>query len=412
MLNFLRFPFTWWTPGQSQLTKDTNIPVPAFPEIPEKQGEMDGHQPLISGLPDDLALQCLARVPRACHPILRLVCSSWQHVVDSQDYYNMRLEAGASEEWFYVLTLFPLLKAFDPRAPKWHILPPMPGVLDSDLLIDCACVVVGHKLLVIGGLHIETRELKMVVRKEVLIYNALTNSWEVGEAMQTARRNFAYGVIGDCVYVAGGHNLLEGFLHTAEVYSLASNTWRSLEPLAPKRGPCIGAVINDQFCVLENCEGGSCSAEVLNSDHWSEVDGMVPTRGNSSRCIKAEDVAQCQRPLHGPIVLDGKLYAVARDRASIRVYSAETRQWSVIEMPPLPSELGYTIHGIAGHKNELYVIGLRSAKERSYGIHPLRTLHAYNPKTKAGCAPWRTVVSIEYTRRFHIGYVGFAIISV
>eukprot|EP00271_Cylindrocystis_brebissonii_P001001 TRINITY_DN11242_c0_g1_i2.p2 TRINITY_DN11242_c0_g1~~TRINITY_DN11242_c0_g1_i2.p2 ORF type:complete len:181 (-),score=22.93 TRINITY_DN11242_c0_g1_i2:208-750(-) len=147
LLKLFRCHFPRWGAPVRAAEQPSQDVVPMLPVAAAPIGQgAGGDLSLICGLPDDLALQCLARVPRAHHAVLRCVCSAWRRVADSEELYRLRRAARVSEEWFYVLTLFPLLKAFDPVAVKWHILPPMPGVQDSDLLIDCACVVVGHRV--------------------------------------------------------------------------------------------------------------------------------------------------------------------------------------------------------------------------------------------------------------------------
>ncbi|KAE8036977.1 hypothetical protein FH972_009606 [Carpinus fangiana] len=47
--------------------------------------------PLLPGLPDDLAIACLIRVPRVEHRKLRLVCKRWRHLLGS----SRALEAAA-----------------------------------------------------------------------------------------------------------------------------------------------------------------------------------------------------------------------------------------------------------------------------------------------------------------------------
>ncbi|KAK9147511.1 hypothetical protein Scep_006268 [Stephania cephalantha] len=59
---------------------------------------------LIPGLPDDVALFCLARVPRRLHPLLRCVSRSWRDVVGSSDaLYTYRKKHSLDETWVYAL---------------------------------------------------------------------------------------------------------------------------------------------------------------------------------------------------------------------------------------------------------------------------------------------------------------------
>lgn len=57
---------------------------------------------IIPGLPRDLALQCLARIPRVLHGHLRLVSKAWQEVVEGQEFVDTRKQMGLSEDWIYL----------------------------------------------------------------------------------------------------------------------------------------------------------------------------------------------------------------------------------------------------------------------------------------------------------------------
>ena len=46
--------------------------------------------PLICGLPDDIALICLARVPRKYHALLRCVSKRWRDLVSSEEWHAYR----------------------------------------------------------------------------------------------------------------------------------------------------------------------------------------------------------------------------------------------------------------------------------------------------------------------------------
>ncbi len=57
---------------------------------------------LIPGLPKELAMQCLARVPRVLHGKMRAVCRTWRHMVESAEFLELRKHLGFSEDWLYL----------------------------------------------------------------------------------------------------------------------------------------------------------------------------------------------------------------------------------------------------------------------------------------------------------------------
>lgn len=59
---------------------------------------------LIPALPDELALLCLARVPRAQHAVLSAVCRSWRRLLQGRVLYDIRQELSLTEEWLFLWT--------------------------------------------------------------------------------------------------------------------------------------------------------------------------------------------------------------------------------------------------------------------------------------------------------------------
>jgi hypothetical protein len=59
---------------------------------------------LIPALPDELALLCLARVPRAQHAVLSAVCRSWRRLLQTRVLYDIRQELCVTEEWLFLWT--------------------------------------------------------------------------------------------------------------------------------------------------------------------------------------------------------------------------------------------------------------------------------------------------------------------
>ncbi|XP_047269965.1 F-box/kelch-repeat protein SKIP6-like isoform X2 [Capsicum annuum] len=57
---------------------------------------------LIPNLPDDIALQCLARIPRSHHPTLYLVSKSWRSTLTSPALYNTRSLLRTTENFLYL----------------------------------------------------------------------------------------------------------------------------------------------------------------------------------------------------------------------------------------------------------------------------------------------------------------------
>ncbi|KAJ0961347.1 hypothetical protein J5N97_000554 [Dioscorea zingiberensis] len=131
--------------------------------------------PLLPGLPDDLSIACLIRVPRAEHRKLRLVCRRWHRLLAGNYFYSLRESLGVAEEWIYVIKRDTEGRiswdALDPVAQIWQPVPPLPAEYSEALGFGCA-VLGGCCLYVFGG--------KDPVRgsmRKVMFYSARTNKW-------------------------------------------------------------------------------------------------------------------------------------------------------------------------------------------------------------------------------------------
>ncbi|KAJ7569359.1 hypothetical protein O6H91_01G074800 [Diphasiastrum complanatum] len=88
---------------------------------------------LIPGIPDDIALRCLARLPLASHNNARAVCRPWRSALLTDELYQVRRCEGLSESWIYIYSTArrysisrPVLKAYEALSQHWHSLPPLP----------------------------------------------------------------------------------------------------------------------------------------------------------------------------------------------------------------------------------------------------------------------------------------------
>ncbi|KAJ7543840.1 hypothetical protein O6H91_09G055000 [Diphasiastrum complanatum] len=223
------------------------------------------HPQLIPGLPDEISLHTIARVPRGCHSTLRLVNRAWKAALTSQEVFVVRKEQGLTEEWLYILTKDEedsmIWYALDPLTGIWRTLPSMPelkpeeeprevsrgggwlnaigssGNLISSLLkgwyrrktaskqtplCGCSAAVIEGSLYVLGGFS-RTSALRCVWK-----YDPRYNKWSQSAAMGTARAFCKTGLINNKLYVVGGVNTGRGGLIpllSGEVYEPVTNTW-------------------------------------------------------------------------------------------------------------------------------------------------------------------------------------------
>lgn len=301
-----------YVPG-TKLCLRPDIKPSIHPTRSKPRGERSRNQsPLLPGLPDDLAIACLIRVPQAEHKKLRLVSKRWQRLLSGNFFYSLRKSLGIAEEWIYVIKRDKDGKiswhAFDPVYQLWQPLPPVPKEYSEALGFGCA-VLNGCHLYLFGGKD----PLKGSMRR-VVYYNARTNKWHRAPDMLRRRTFFGSCVINNCLYVAGGEN--EGVhrsMRSAEVYDPNKNRWLFISEMSTAMVPFIGVVYKGKWFL----KGLGSHRQVLSeayepgTDKWVPVyDGMVAGWRNPS------------------VSFEGHLYALdCKDGCKLRVYDESTDSW-------------------------------------------------------------------------------------
>ncbi|EEC74590.1 hypothetical protein OsI_10170 [Oryza sativa Indica Group] len=250
--------------------------------------------PLLPGLPDDLAITCLMRVPRLEHT-------------------NLRLKLGMAEEWVFVFKRDRDRKiswhAFDPVHQVWKSLPPVPAEYSEAVGFGCA-VLSGCYLYLFGGKDPVRGSMRRVV-----FYNARINKWLRAPDMLQKRHCFGSCVINNRLYVAGGEcEGIQRTLRSAEFYDPNRNRWSYISEMSTGMVPFIGVVYDGKWFLKGLDSHRQVVSEVYmpTSNVWSvTADEMVTGWRNPSICF------------------NGRLYsAECRDGCKLRVYDRDTRSWT------------------------------------------------------------------------------------
>ncbi|KAG0560275.1 hypothetical protein KC19_10G167700 [Ceratodon purpureus] len=300
---------------------------------------------LIPALPDDVARQCLLRVPPHSHAQLQRVSRRWRELVNSSEYYEERKREGTSEKFVCMLQAMEPLQSASGRKPavstgsvqcspafgisvlnvhqrSWGRLPPIPDFPEG-LPIFSRLVAVDGKLFVLGGWNPATYE----TLQTVYIFNFVTQTWSRGAPMPTSRSFFACAAVDNYIFVAGGHDNSKTALKSAEVYSLDTDQWAPLAPMNQERDESTGLCFEGNFYAVSGYSTDSQgqftqSAEVYNpsTNSWTLLEGMWSLETETSRAA-------------GPFaVMFGKLYTL--NGQNLCCYNAATGAWSVVESIP------------------------------------------------------------------------------
>ncbi|XP_018493112.2 F-box/kelch-repeat protein At1g16250-like [Raphanus sativus] len=323
-------------------------------------------QSIIPGLPDDLALRCIAKLSHGYHGTLECVSKGWRDLVRSEDYSCYKARNGWSGSWLFVLTqgLKNRWVAYDPDADRWHPLPRNIAVQDGWDHHGFEYVCVSSCLLVIGGCYVSSsspRE-KTVVTGDVVRFDPFKKEWKRVASMRTPRAHFACAAVSGKVYVAGGRsaysrlsNLVDS--SSAEVYDPVADRWEEL-PAVPRpqmNSSGLGLsykgsfhVMSDQVGIAEQISSGVFNPLEMS---WSTVVDNWPSLMNYTVQVMKDD-----RPY---TIVDSGLggnVIQTRDTYEGEWYSVGSVPCVVV--PNHPGESSPVVgFGFAALRDELCVIG-------------------------------------------------------
>jgi len=338
--------------GDSQLSLSPKFRVALIKSIlldPSKELELAiNGQPLIPGLPDDVALNCLLRLPVQSHAACRVVCKRWHLLLGSKErFFARRKEVGFHDPWLFVFAYDKCTGkmqwlVFDLVHFSWHTMPAMP-CREKVSPHGFRCVSLPHEgtLFVCGGLvsHVDC-PLDLVLKYEVH-----KNRWTVMNQMVTARSFFASGVIDGMIYVAGGNSSDLFELDSAEVLDLENGCWRPIARMSMNMASYDAAVLDGKLLVTEG---------------WLWPFFVSP-RGQvyDPRTNDWENMAIGLREgwTGSSVVLYGHLFVVSEhERMKLKVYDVDSDSWDTVEGPPLPDQICKPF-SVSSCDSKIYVVG-------------------------------------------------------
>lgn len=288
-------------------------------------------EPLLPGLPDDVALNCLLRLPIESHTACKAVCKRWHLLLGSKErFFTRRSELGFKDPWLFVFSYHKCTgkiqwQVLDLTHFLWHSIPPMP-CKDKVCPHGFRCVSIPYEgtLFVCGGMVSDVDcPLDLVLK-----YEMQKNRWSVINRMITGRSFFASGVIDGFIYVAGGNSTDLFELDAAEVLDPVKSTWRPISSMGTNMASYDSAVLNGKLLVTEGWLWPfyvSPRGQVYDprADNWESMAiGLREGWTGSS------------------VVVYGHLFVVSElERMKLKVYDIGTDSWEAIEGPHLPEQI-------------------------------------------------------------------------
>ncbi|KAJ8759986.1 hypothetical protein K2173_010842 [Erythroxylum novogranatense] len=279
---------------------------------------------LIPGLPGELGLECMTRLPYTAHRVTSVVCRRWRQLFESIDFYYHRMKSGHTHEVACLVQAFNgvnfpageksrnsptcVITVFDAVNRTWDRLDPVPKY-PNGLPLFCQLASCEGKLVVMGGWDPASYDPVT----DVFVYDFTTRRWRKGKDMPSKRSFFAIGALTGRVYVAGGHDENKNALRTAWVYDLRSEEWTELGELSQERDECEGVAIGEEFWVVsgygtdrQGLFEGSGEVYDTGSGQWRRVEGIW----EEGRCPRSS--------VGGTIGKDGRLVCWANLDPAVR----------------------------------------------------------------------------------------------
>ncbi|XP_019087300.1 PREDICTED: putative F-box/kelch-repeat protein At3g43710 [Camelina sativa] len=271
--------------AESQLKRSKILLMSNGEEPPLKRRRMTTFGFLM--LPDDLVLNCLARVSRMYYPMLSLVSKRFRSFLTSAELYQTRNLLCRTENILYVclrffnvsnhpLRMFTLCRR---QKSSRNVLVPIlyPDSLPEHLP---GVALVGSNIYVIGSL------IKNNASSSVMVMDCRSHTWREAVSMRAERVNPSACVLDGKIYVAGGCTDLDA-TNWMEVFDPKTQTWEFVsspgEEVCREFSSCESIGYDGNVYVESMRTYGLYE---LHKGRWREGQSSLARGGNlSSRCV-------------------------------------------------------------------------------------------------------------------------------
>ncbi|XP_019054267.1 PREDICTED: F-box protein AFR-like [Nelumbo nucifera] len=295
----------------------------------------ENSEPLIPGLPNEIAEHCLLHLPYPYQTLVRSVSSSWNRAITNPNFLLSKKTLSLSLPYIFVFAFHkPTGKiqwqALDPRSGRWFVLPPMPCVKPvCPPGFACASLSRQGALYVLGGMRSDTE----TSLQTLMTYRPSTNRWSLASPMLTPRSFFAAGSIGGDT------------ISTVECYDPEKDTWAPVAKMRAGLARYDAAVVGNSMYVTEGWtwpfsfspRGGVYDAE---KDTWEEMTvGMREGWTGVS------------------VVLGDRLFVISEHgNCRVKMYVPDSDTWRFVEGGRFPCEAMQRPFAVSGADGRIYVV--------------------------------------------------------
>ncbi|KAG7565087.1 Kelch repeat type 1 [Arabidopsis suecica] len=265
---------------------------------------------LISSLPDDLILSCVARVSRLYYPTLSLVSKSFRSLLASPELYKARSLLGRTESCLYV--------CLSPNPPFSSC------ALVEDILMsgyrkilwstgESCLVAIGSDIYNIGGCR---KIYETPPSSSVWILDCMSHTWREAPSLPVEPIRLSASVLDGKIYVAGSKESLENLF---EVFDTKTQTWDPESSI-----PC--SKTKDIFLWSKStCIDGKFHVVVDRRGVVSHMGAVIAYNCKEGRWDMVEQNMECFKFSSSHCEIDNVLYCVLH--GAIKWYDTKVRLW-------------------------------------------------------------------------------------
>ena len=261
---------------------------------------------------DDVLNAIFCRVPFLSHGTARAVCRRTRSLLSSPAFRKERLDSGYAKSGVVVAGGIrvghgPIAECWLLAGGRWWPRAPMSARRSS------ACTaVIDNELWVCGGS--DGRQSLATVE----VYSPASNAWRSMPALNERRENPVCGVVGGSLVVAGGYGRTSA---SAEAYCPAAGRWNPIAPLLHEAWRATACVLNGRLFVAGGFQ--SDRLQMWDTKKWTLKAPMPAVRYYAAS-----------------VVHEGKMMVIGgevddRPTTSVILYDPQTDTWA--DGPPLPS---------------------------------------------------------------------------
>ncbi|KAI5084558.1 hypothetical protein GOP47_0000727 [Adiantum capillus-veneris] len=312
--------------------------------------------PSLHLLPDDVLLECLARLPRPSLQNAMLVCQKWRSIVQAPEFYEQRWRISMLEPLLFVFggSGSGLASAvYCTRSGKWRAasvfspqvtagnewLAEYHGVDHAQSLLHAQPAVLNHRIFIVGA--IPSHNSKLWGPDSTIMYDSWTKTLCRRAPMLVPRKKFACCAIDGRILVAGGANRRDpsrDALMDAEEYIPEENLWRPLASMPRKRYGCLGVAVNGIFYVVGGLKSSSVIGMCMQPYTYISSMDLFDSKTNTWQKTKSLPTGGC---VVACTVVGSCIYMLSSHAVELSFWNYDTQQdmWSRIRAPPIPSPL-------------------------------------------------------------------------